>query len=77
MRYNGKITQPFEKINGARSWTDGSAVKCNALAEDTSLLPSTHIRQVTNAYNSSFWRSDTLFLSPQAPEFTWYTHTSK
>lgn len=32
-----------------------------ALPEDLNSIPSTHIRQPTTAYNSSFSRSDTLW----------------
>ena len=49
---------------------------CMVLAEDQSLGPSTHIRWLTTAYNSSSRRPNTPWPS-QLPMCTWYIQTHK
>ena len=45
-------------------YTDGSVVKNTALAEDLSLVPSTHIGQFTPALHSSSMETDIFFQPP-------------
>lgn len=52
-----------------------------ALSEDSSLVPSSHVEQLTTAFNSDSKGSDALFRSPQLCTHTAYihkdTHTQK
>lgn len=45
------------------------------LWKDPSLMSSSHAGQYTNAYNSSFWRSNTLFWPLQTSKHLLHTHT--
>lgn len=64
-------------LQGARTWTegwkDGPVVKCMGYSSrDPSLVPSTHVRQITTNCNSS---SGGLTFSPRTPEHMWRTFT--
>lgn len=72
---------PIIKIS-LRAWRDGLAVKrvyCSsvgsALPKDLHLVPSTHVRQLTPTYSSSFRDSNVLFWPPSAHTHMAYIHT--
>lgn len=49
------------------AYGDGSMVRgLAALSEDPSLVPSTHVRPLTNTHNSGYSGSSALFWAPQA-----------
>lgn len=68
----------FFEVFKSRSWRYGSEVKIPTLAKDKSLIPSTHIRELTVArgYRSStpFWPPWALHLYVHIDNTQRYTH---